>query len=81
MIFSITSARLEDRRIVEVARLARFEFEKNLPTNVKGSASFLEFELLKLGVSPKFSGLMGHSEFRALPDTELEAEIDMIKRN
>ena len=76
--FGITSARLEDRRIVEVARLARFEFELILLTNVKGSASILEVELLKLGVSPKFSGFNGASEFRALSESELQAAIELI---
>jgi hypothetical protein len=78
--FGITSARLEDRRIVEVARLAKFEFELILLTYVKGSATVLESELLKLGVSPKFSGFNGASEFRALTDAQLELAIDLIKR-
>ena len=48
--------------------------------NVKEAASVLESELLKLGVSPQFSGFNGASEFRALTDAELELAIDLIKR-
>jgi hypothetical protein len=78
--FGITSARLEDRRIVEVARFAKFEFEVILINTVKGSATALESELLKLGVSPQFSGFNGASEFRALTVAELELAIELIKR-
>jgi hypothetical protein len=79
--FGITSVRLEDRRIVEVARFAKFDFEIVLLTNIHGSAGVLEVELLKLGVSPMFSGFNGASEFRALTDSELEIAINLIKRH
>jgi hypothetical protein len=77
--FGITSARLEDRRIVEVARFANVEFEIIVLVNVKGLASALESELLKLGVSPQYSGFNGASEFRALTDSELQTAIDLIR--
>ena len=78
--FGITSARLQERRIVEVARFAKFKFQVILLNNVKGSASVLESELLKLGVSPKFSGVNGASKFRALTEAELGAALDLIKQ-
>ena len=50
-----------------------------LINTVKGSATVLESELLKLGVSPQFSGFNGASEFRALTVAEVELAIDLIK--
>jgi len=77
--FGITSARLEQRRIVEVARFANFEFEIIELVKVKSSALDLEAELLKLGVNPKLSGFNGSSEFRALNDSDLLKAIDLIR--
>ena len=77
--FGITSVRLQKRRIVEVARFANFKFEIIELVNVIGSATNLEFELLKLGVSPKLTGFNGSSEFRALSDSELMTAMGLIK--
>lgn len=79
--FGITSARLDNRRIVEVARFANFEFEILVLANVKGSASALEKGLLELGITPNYSGFNGASEFRALTDDELRTAIDLIGKH
>ena len=79
--FGVTSARLDDRRIVEVARFAKFEFEVILLVNIKGAASVLESELLKLGASPGFIGFNGASEFRALTDSELQTAKSLIEKH
>ena len=79
--FGVTSARLDDRRILEVARFAKFEFEVILLVNVKEAASVLESELLKLGVSPGFTGFNGASEFRALTDSELHTAKNLIEKH
>jgi hypothetical protein len=79
--FGITSSRLDNRRIVEVARFAKFEFEVILLLKIKGSAAILEADLLKIGISPRFSGFNGASEFRALTDSELEAAIELIRQH
>ena len=70
---------MEDRRIAEAARFANLKFEIIALATVKGSAIVLESELLKLGVSPKYSGFNGASEFRALTDLERQTAIDLIR--
>lgn len=79
--FGTTSARLENRRITEVARFAKMEFEIIVLTTVTVHASELEAELLKLGANPKYQGFNGASEFRALTDLELKSAIDLINKN
>ena len=79
--FGITSARLKDRRIEEVARFANMEFEIIVLVKVKGFAYELETQLLKLGVNPKYQGFNGASEFRALNEAELQSAIDLIMRH
>ena len=76
--FGVTSARLEDRRITEVARFANMEFEIIVLTKVTVHASELEAQLLKLGANPMYQGFNGASEFRALTDVELREAIDLI---
>ena len=78
--FGVTSARLEDRRITEVARFANMEFEIIVLTKVTVHASELEAQLLKLGANPMYQGFNGASEFRALTDTELREAIDLISK-
>lgn len=76
--FGTTSARLEDRRISEVARFAGMEFEIIILTKVTVHASELESQLLQLGINPHYQGFNGASEFRALTDDELKAALDLI---
>lgn len=78
--FGTTSARLNDRRISEVAKSADMEFEIILLTEVTVHAAELEFELLKLGVNPRYQGFNGASEFRALTELELQSAIDLIQK-
>jgi hypothetical protein len=78
--FGVTSARLEDRRITEVARFANMEFEIIVLAKVAVHASELEAQLLKLGVNPMYQGFNGASEFRALTDIELREAIDLISK-
>lgn len=73
-----TSARLEDRRISEVARMAGMKFEIVILTKVYGFASDLEVQLLQFGINPQYRGFNGASEFRALKDDELQSAIDLI---
>ena len=78
--FGTTSARLNDRRISEVAKSADMEFEIVLLTEVSVHAAELEVELLKLGANPKYSGFNGASEFRALMEVELQSAIELIQK-
>ncbi len=78
--FGTTSVRLEDRRISEVARQANMEFEVIVLTRVMVHASELEVQLLKLGVSPRYQGFNGASEFRALTELELQKAIDLVSQ-
>ena len=79
--FGITSARLESRRIEEVARVAGMEFEILCLTKVKRHAGVVETHLLELGINPQYSGFNGASEFRALTADELQIAIDLIEKN
>jgi hypothetical protein len=74
-----TSARLENRRIVEVARMAGMEYEIILLTRIQGHTSDLETRLLGLGLNPQYDGFNGSSEFRALSDEELKIAVMWIK--
>ena len=78
--FGVTSARLEDRRISEVARYAGMEFEIIILTKLTVHASELESQLLELGVNPQYHGFNGSSEFRALTDSELDTALDLIRK-
>ena len=78
--FGTTSARLEDRRISEVARFAAMDFDIVILTKVSVHASELEFQLLQIGTNPQYKGFNGASEFRALTDDELETAIELIKK-
>jgi len=79
--FGITSARLESRRIKEVARFANMEFEIVVLAEIKGKAFELEANLKKLGSSPKYRGFNGASEFRALSDADLQTAISLIENH
>jgi hypothetical protein len=79
--FGTTSARLDRRRISEVARFANMKFEIVALVKTKGQASIVETELLKLGVSPKYYGFNGASEFRALTDKELKFAIELVNQH
>jgi hypothetical protein len=78
--FGTTSARLENRRISEVARFADMDFDIVILTTVTAHASELESQLLQIGTNPHYKGFNGASEFRALTDDELKAAIDLIKK-
>jgi len=78
--FGSTSARLDDKRISEVARKANMDFEIVVLAKVNLQASEIETQLLKLGENPKYSGFNGSSEFRALTDEELRIAIELISK-
>jgi len=78
--FGTTSARLEDRRITEVARFAKMDFEIVVLTKVTIHASELEAQLLKFGANPMYEGFNGASELRALTDEELQEALDLISK-
>lgn len=77
--FGTTSARLDDRRISEVARFANMKFKILVLAKVKVHASEVEAELLKIGTSPKYQGFNGASEFRALTADELRSALNLIE--
>jgi hypothetical protein len=79
--FGTTSARLDDRRVSEVARKAEMQFEIVLLAEVTVHAAELEVELLKLGANPKYRGFNGASEFRALTHEELQSAIELINKH
>jgi len=75
-----TSARLDDRRISEVARQASMQFQIVVLTEVTVHAGELEAELLKFGANPRYHGFNGASEFRALTEQELKSAIELIQK-
>jgi hypothetical protein len=77
--FGTTSARLEDRRISEVARKAGMQFDIVILAKIKIQAAELEAQLLKLGINPQYQSFNGSSEFRALTDDELKTAMNLIK--
>ena len=77
--FGITSSRLEDRRVTEVAKKANLEFELILLSKVSVNAVEIESKLLNLGFNPKYTGFNGASEFRALTDEELNFAVNLVK--
>jgi hypothetical protein len=78
--FGTTSARLEDRRISEVARFAGMEVDIVILTTVTIPARELESKLLELGINPQYKGFNGASEFRALTDAELEVALHHVRK-
>lgn len=76
--FGTTSARLYDRRIIEVARFANMEFEIVTLVSVNVHASEVEAELLKIGINPRYQGFNGASEFRALTENELRVALEIV---
>ena len=78
--FGTTSARLEDRRIEEVAKKADMDFEIVLLCKVREHASEIESKILEFGVNPHYRGFNGSSEFRALTNQELKAAINFVNK-
>jgi hypothetical protein len=75
----VTSERLGDIRISQVASAQHMTPQIIAIQNVEGRASTLEKALLELGEDPKFSpGTDGYSEFRALSDSELVQALNLI---
>jgi hypothetical protein len=79
--FGITSSRLQDRRVSEVAQKANMEFELIILSKVSVNAVEIESKLLNLGFNPRYTGFNGASEFRALTDDELNVAVDLIKEH
>lgn len=77
--FGITSSRLDDRRINEVAKKASMKFEVILLAKVSINAVEIETQLLKLGFNPKYVGFNGSSEFRSLTVEELDLATKLIR--
>ena len=77
----VTSARLGNRRIKDVAQESGFDYELILCQPVQGKATELEKKLHLLGEDPKLSGFSGCTEFRALSDSALEAAVALISLN
>ena len=77
----VTSARLGDQRIKEVAKRWGFDFKINTLTPVVEQATSIEKELLKLGTNPGYVGIDGASEFRALTDLDLAYAVSIIRAN
>lgn len=78
----VTSSRLGKSRIINGAKSAKTgmpEIIINQKVNCK--ASDIEFELLKMGYDPHYSGFGGCTEFRVLDDEELEQAVDTIKNH
>ena len=78
--FGITSSRLDDKRINEVAKKANMKFEVILLAKVSINAVEIETQLLKLGFNPKYVGFNGSSEFRSLTIEALDSAIKLIKK-
>jgi hypothetical protein len=74
----VTSARLGDIRIVQVATASKFKYEKVVSKTLSGTAVSLEQKLLSFGESPQFTGFVGCTEFRALSDSELSKILILI---
>ena len=75
----VTSARLGDQRIDQVARKAGIEADVVILKAVPGKASDLEGELLRLGEDPQYVGMDGATEFRALSEEDVEQALEMIE--
>lgn len=79
----VTSKRCEKRRISEgTSKAGVFNYRIITLTKVKGKATDLEKQLLKLGDDPKYpSVLEGYTEFRALSEKELQQALTMIEKS
>ena len=74
----VTSARLNDCRIKDVAKAADVEAEIVMLTKVNGKATALESALKSIGHDPKYIGFNGSSEFRAMSDEQLKQALALI---
>jgi hypothetical protein len=74
----VTSARLEDRRIIEVARAHDTDAKIVILKTVEGKATEMEAELLQIGNDPQYIG-NGATEFRAMDDAELGRAVALIQ--
>ena len=57
---------------------AGFDFEVICSAKVTGKASRIESRLLALGVSPRYCGFNGASEFRALSPSALTTAVEIV---
>lgn len=76
----LTSYRLKDKRIKDVAKGANLKYEIVILEKVL-KADFIEYELLQFGENPKLGDFDGSSEFRALTNVELLEAIKTVKDN
>lgn len=76
----VTSARLDDIRIQQVAKAADATAEIVIIANVKSSATKVEKDLLKIGDDPKYIDFDGCTEFRAMSDEQLQQALDIIRK-
>jgi hypothetical protein len=74
----VTSSRLGNRRIEQVANQADFEYELICCELVQGKATDIEKKLHILGENPNYLDINGCTEFRALSDSALYVAISMI---
>ena len=77
----VTSARLGTRRIKECSDKNGFTPEIIICTPVHGKATELEGELHLLGDDPKYVGIDGATEFRALNTSQLDVALRLIGAN
>lgn len=75
----VTSSRLEDKRIIQVAKKFGVAHEITTLRAVPGSAQRLESRLMGIGFDPKFSGFDGATEFRAFTDADLTIALGIIQ--
>jgi len=74
----VTSKRLGDLRIRQVALASGFDYNIIIMKNTFGKATDIESTLLKISPSIGFSGFDGCTEFRAFNNHELDLAIDII---
>jgi hypothetical protein len=75
----VTSARLSERRIIQVARNAKIKAKVVVLRKVRLNADVVEGYLLALGDDPQFVGRDGATEFRALDEFELGKAIEIVE--
>lgn len=74
----ITSARLDEKRIIRVAKEAQMEADIIVLAKVTGKATDVEALLLELGTDPGYKGFNGASEFRAMTPAQIEEAICIV---
>lgn len=75
----VTSHRLGDSRVRDVSKLAGFDYEVVCIVRVKHKATSVEKKLHNLGISPKYQGFAGCTEFRAFSENDMEKVMKIIK--